>query len=275
MSYFSPSTSRRKQPQISYKVNHAHPLAKGLKALFVATPTRLIDVLSPTQFPTDTSARGINSKHIKRTYTSSSTSSIFTNNTNYGLASPLTIAAILDVDTLTDYGGLIACQNDPTSNGWELRLGNGVTDSNILFHRSHATDFRQHTSGADRLTAGTQNNCVIVSSTSNLIEVVPTFIINGVAYTGIDNGAGGGTGAQIASTANLYIGKRSDDVTIFYGGVSIIALWNKALPIVACELFRYNPWALFANGSRTYLDQIAAGPAATFLPTRALTGVGY
>jgi hypothetical protein len=214
---------------------------------------------------------------MQRAYSSQST--LFANSPKYTLASPLTIIAIFNFTSLAAgaYGHIAACQDDPSTAGWELRLSQLNTATDIDFHRANATGFVQYAAnpGVSIISNNSQNNCIAITSNTKDIHTAPTIIANGISYTGtiVDDV---GAGNQTASTDSLRFGIRTDSITLFAGSLLFFGLWNRALSYIECARIRSNPWQLLQHKRADYFsDVIGAPPAATFRPTRALTGVGY
>ena len=252
------------QPQYPVGIDRSNPLTVGLSGVFSPLTSGGMRNLVAGVFPTsDTGTLRVTRKGVLRDYVSGQKST-FANRADYGLAGAMTIVVIADVDTLTNYGALVSCQDTTTTNGWELRLGFGVTDSRILMHRAN-TDLRQYTAAASNLIlAGSLNNFIAVTFPSAAVDTAPTYNINGVQYFGALI-SGSATGAAIASTSTLDIGARASGGTQLDGGVQLVLLWNRALSFAELEQIRANPWQIFPPLERE-IYVVSAGGDVTLSP---------
>ena len=233
-------------------------LAKGLCALFVPYQGRMIDVydwIAPFEQGLVPKARlgrypGIDySGGVYQRWRGA--------NRRYALTSPLgaTIVALVTVDAFTNYGGIIACQQTTTTNGWEFRLGgNASTDSLILCHRSHASGFRQAAAVINQID-NSNPSFLAVNWRDNLIENPPYCLTpNTTTVTQWANLAGSGTGAiTVSSSSELWIGRRYDGATYLDGGIHLIALFDRSLPFGDMYDLREDPFQVIeARAERRY-----------------------
>lgn len=179
---------------------------------------------------------------------------------------PMTLVVICDVDTLTNFGAMISCQSTTTTNGWEFRIGLSGTSSEILYHRANTT-FKQFGTTGNKLTAGTKNNFIAVTTPDDQVEVAPTIYVNGQEFSTVAKG-GSGTGSMTDSTGNLFLGRRDGAVTKLDGAIKLVAMWNKTLTFTELESLRKNPWQLFSQSSneRSLFTLLGAAAAPTFIP---------
>ena len=237
-----PGSAGNRQPQDLVGINWDNPDALGLQAWFVPVDGRLIEVSRGLQPSTNTAVSRIGVTGVSADY-SGTQATRFGNKPQFGLASPMTIIAFLDVDALTGFGAVVACQNTSYSYGWEFRLGLSSADSCLALTRANAGVKQYKASSSNLITAGQTNVCVAVICANAAITTTPTFIVNDVSYTGIDAG-GAGTGDQTAPLSPLWIGQRYDGGTQLDGAINAIGLWNRALSAAAVARIRQNRWAL-------------------------------
>lgn len=166
----------------------------------------------------------------------------------------MTLVVIFDVDALANYNCLISCSTTTTTNGWELRLGNGPTDSRVVITRA-GTNYNQYAASASNLlSAGSKNNFVAITylsgeTTPSAFTAGPQFNVNGVSVIGSLLTANP-AGPAAAPSAPLYLGNRADGVTPLSGAILFAGIWNRALSFTEQEQIRANPWQLFAPPSR-------------------------
>ena len=267
-----------RQPQFPVPIDWGNPVTVGLQAAFSPVTGRMVDTSQNGSTPpsADTGTQQIGIAGISRAYTGG-TKSTFANSPRYGLASAMTLVVVCDVNTLTNYGALISCENQPDVSGWELRVGNGPTDSVILASRSTSGGYYQYKTGANRINAGSKNNFVAVTYPSALVESTPSFYVNGVAYAAVFVG-NTSTGAQLASTLTLDIGARAAGTTQLDGAVLFAGLWNRALAAGEIESLRGNTSQVYLGQSRRIWTPTAGGiptlSASTFKPAT-VTSTGW
>ena len=240
-----------RQPQFPVGIDQSNPIAAGLQATFSPVLGRMVDTYQGGSALStgDTGAPSIGAAGISRAY-SGGTKSTFANSPRYGLASAMTIVIICDVNTLTNFGALISCQNDATTAGWELRLGASGTDSKMNIHRANQSSYNQYSTAANRVVAGSKNNFIAVTYSSSAIDSSPTCYVNGLSFTTTLSNSTGSGGAQTASTGTLDIGARAAGTTQLDGAVLFAALWNRALSADEVESVRRNSSQVYQAPAR-------------------------
>ena len=266
---FKRRTPWTRQPQYPVGIDRSNPLTLGLKGAFSVVGTSVLyDSVNKALPITDNGLYKPTPQGVFRDFSGSAgQTATFPNRADYRLTGAMTIIVIADVDTLTNYGGLVACADTPTTNGWELRLGRAVTSSAIMFHRSNAGGFRQFTaSNVDLIATGSKNNFIAVSYADELIETAPAFFnVNGSRYTPVTSIDGTGTGAQTGSVDPLYIATREDNVTRLDGAIGLVLLFDRSLSFSETESIRKNPWQLFQPLPRRLYVESAGGDATVSL----------
>lgn len=234
---------RTQQPAQVVKPDYSNPLNKGLKGLFYPVNGSLVDVMHSALPSFDDSTSRIGRKGRYRAYSNQQTR--FASNSDYGLASAMTIIFIVDVDSLANFNGVIYNQEGNNDTGYGVRLGLAGDASDIFITRAASFSNRFHTiSAGDQISAGSKDNFVAITFAGNLIETPPVFMnVNGTKHTAFDVG-GSGTGAQLVSTEELRIGKREDGSTYLNGAVNFIALFDRELSFFETEQIRKNPYQL-------------------------------
>lgn len=260
------------QPNFPVEVDCSDPLTRGMRGAFTSQGF-MRDEFNAVQAASDNSTQKRTLSGAQRDYASLQRTT-FPNRADYGLSSASTVVVIADVDTLTDYGALISCQNTTTTNGWELRLGNTATDSRIISHRANTSEKQFAASAGNLIAAGSRRNFISVSYPNSSVESVPTFNVNGVSYTGSAT-VGSATGPFTASTAQLAIGARLGGTTSLDGAVLFAGLWSRVLSFSELESIRLNPWKIFRPKSSRALVAVSGGGATfTVSARRALLASG-
>lgn len=177
----------------------------------------------------------------------------------YAQTGAFSLLILCDVDALTNFGALIAKNGTTTTNTpYELRLGNGATDSRISITRCDASTFGNANGSAGNLiAAGSRFVRLIV--TSNTADRSPSgdVWVNGVktSYTTTASGS-----AATDSGATVWIGRRFDGATQLDGRIFHIGLMNRAANDADAFAFFDNPFGVFE--SRRILVPVSAGGGA-------------
>ena len=248
------------QPQYPPEIDWSNPLNTGLIASFESGAGGGFTDVSKGRLPVaDNSTDRVGTTGKSRDYAGTQNTQFI--NTGYGLAGALTIIVACDVDALTNYSPLVANTASNTTNGWELRIGSGASDSVIMMHRAN-TNFKQNISSSDKITAGSKNNFIAVTCVDGDIGASPSGFVNG-SFFSMPTATGAGTGAAVAnsSTVNLYIGSRADGVTMLDGAIQFVRLWDRVLSNDEILALYANPWQIFAPQKRNIWVGVAGGGA--------------
>lgn len=228
-------------------------LTNQLSAVFVAGGSGLIDVVSGATPTSNGGSSRFGQSGVLQTY-NGSVNTQFGGNPRYWLTSAMTIVVIFDLDALANYNCLLSCSSTSSTNGWELRLGFGPTDSRVIATRAGSSFNQYAASASNLLSAGSKNNFVAVTYPNGLttdITTPPTFDVNGTSFSGTLL-TGNPSVASGVPNAPLYVGNRTDGVTPFSGGILFAGLWNRQLSFSELESIRANPWQVFAPPARKY-----------------------
>lgn len=248
-----------RQPVGPLRIDRSNSLTDGLAGLFLPHLSR--DIISSGTASTNTAPQRMGPGGWASDY-SGTVSTQFAHKSQYATTGACTIVALLDVDTLTNYGAIIAKQGSSTTNcPYELRLGGAATDSFIHVVRAMGTDYRAYNTNANRLSAGQQQVLIGVTFVDGTVTTVPTFYVNGVPITGVAAG-GSGTGAVTDNASNVWIGRRSDGATQFDGCLYYVGVFGRAWSDEDHFKLHTNRWQLFER-RRFFVKAPAAGTNAT------------
>ena len=177
------------------------------------------------------------------------------------------VLAVLDVDTLSNYGCIFSSQDTTTQKcALELRIGSAATDSKIWVTRGTsaapgAGAYRGFDSGANRISAGDRNVRILISFADNDVQTVPILIINGTQYT-MSYVFGTATGVVAAPTSNgVSLGGRSaDTVTPMDGRIYGAWLIGRSVSSQEGIALTTNPWqALETEDIWVWVPEAVAG----------------
>lgn len=244
------------QPQELVEIDREHHVGKDVIAFFNAGESLHFGGSFPTTVG-GTPAVGPTGKCLDYSG-SQKTQYPFNASIANGLVTDKGCAALIvcDVDTLTNYGCLIACQETSTlSCPIEVRIGSAATDSKICLTRCYSAgsggaNYRAFDTGANRLSAGAKNVRILTSFPNNTITSEPTVYINGIAYS-TSNIGGIATDPPAAPTSvGISFGNRVDGVTQLDGRIYNVWLIGRGVTAAeGIELTRTpsSPYALFAD----------------------------
>jgi hypothetical protein len=227
---------RTEQPQNWAGIDWSNPITLGLQALFDAR--NAVEVISGDLATNRSSLAQPGPQGFAGDF-SSTANQQYAHRAAYTVLDDLTIVAVCDVRSLTNYGALIAKQNLTTAYApYELRLGAvGPTDSQLLLLRANGGTFAGVGTGANRLSVPFSG----VLSVSVLANIsTPQFYVSGVPFTG--------TGTVTTATdlgAAVWIGRRYDGATQLDGRIYYVALFNRVLSAAEHASLAQNPWQLF------------------------------
>lgn len=177
----------------------------------------------------------------------------------YATTGAMTLVIMCDVDALSGYGALIAKQATVTTYcPYELRIGDGSTDSKISWLRGASGPYVFGTASASNLiTAG--DKAVRLIWRINADSTAGSAFVNGARY---DFSAGGGV--PLDNGSSVWIGRRSDGATQLDGRIYYVALFNRAISDFEAFMITAKPWQLYAKRQR----QVFRASAATTVPAR-------
>ena len=139
------------KPPLGTRINRNHPIGKHVNAALVYYNNRLIDVVNNKLSTADSSTRRVGPQGELADYNDQQTA--FANHSGYHQTGKMSIGVFCDIDALTNYNALVSCANTSSVHGWELRVGNGPTDSKIMMHRADAGGFKQWYSSSNQITS--------------------------------------------------------------------------------------------------------------------------
>ena len=259
-----------RQPRGVAAINLAHPLAQGLVGFWTPIGGRFVDVLDYSTPSANTASASVSAKGHTTLYNNTRTT--YAHKSRYDVLGDITIAAEVDVVSLTGFGAILQKNNsDTTTLPYEFRIGKSSTTSDLVFVRGNTTFARFEGAEGDQISAG-QTAFVAVTQDGSSIGTTPVFYVNGKT---VASGAkiGTGTGAATTNSGSLYLGSRFDSVTYSNYAALYVALWSRSLSRAEIASFRANPWQIFATPPRRIWAPAAGGPDVTLaLSGQAVTG---
>jgi len=196
----------------------------------------------------------------------------YTHRAAYAVTGAITIAAYIEVDTLTNYTPIISKGSSPTSNvPYELRIGQSATSGDVDLIRAKAFDVREQYAPSSVVSAGFKG-LLVVSSPNGLVETTPTLTANGVKTSLSSTLQSGTTGPCVDAGAAVWIARRSDGATQFDGRMYYIPLFNVALSDEDKKYLLDNPWSIYAPQQRNNYVNVSGGT--THICTSSLIGSG-
>lgn len=236
----------RTQPTGPVTVDWNSPFAQWLAFFIAPIGGTLQEVVRAAGTASNSSTRRATTDGMAADYANQQ--STFSHNAKYDILGPITLITCVDVDTLTNYGAIISKNSGTTTNlPYELRIGDGATDSQIGFVRANSNYRAFRASTSNTLSAGSQRNIVAVTQTAN-IQNSPIFYVNGTTYSGVVSGTapgGTGSGAPTSNSGLLYIGKRGDGVTYLDGAIRWVVGFSRILSANEIAVFSANPYQIF------------------------------
>lgn len=185
----------------------------------------------------------------------------------YATTGAMTLVILFDVDALSSYGALIAKQASPTTYcPYELRLGNGSTDSTISWLRGASGTYTFGTASGSNLIAAGDKAVHLIWRISEASSSGSAFV-NGTKY---DFSAAGVT--PLDNGSSVWIGRRSDGATQLDGRIYYVALFNRAISDAEAQALTANPWQLYAKRPKRIFLSTGGGSGVT--GTAAITLAG-
>ena len=174
----------------------------------------------------------------------------------YVTTGAMSLVIVCDVDALTGYGALIAKQATTTTFcPYELRIGNGSTDSTISWLRGANGTYTFGTASGSNLIAAGDKEVVLVWRI-NADSTSGSAIVNGAKF---DFSAGGGV--PLDNGAPVWIGRRSDGATQLDGRIYYVALFNRAVSNAEAQALTANPWQLYAKRPKLLYPYVSVSSA--------------
>jgi hypothetical protein len=264
--------SRNRQPRQAVGVNSSDPSARGLVALIDVRAG--IDLVSGARAKTDTSTRLPSLSGVGADFVGGQ-SQTYAHRSGYALTGPLSILLLIDVDALSNYGALISKQaTAATKTPYELRLGVGPGDFQLIFGRAGDAQLYQATTGSNRLAAGDRSVRLLFMDPSSTLAATQTVWVNGSKFAmSASGGSADGSAITDDGASDLCIAARASGTTLLDGRVFLIPMWNRVLS--DAEAFRLTsrasaPWSLI----RSVRPRPAAGVSAAGTFFNPMTGRG-
>lgn len=262
-----------RQPQYAAPVNKFHPLANGLLAVIDPAIAPLLNGRSPTS---NTGVKGTGPSGQALKYSAAKTTWAFDAALNAGVTSPsgFSVFLLVDVNTLTNFGGLVSIQDTTTTKvACEFRIGTNATDSRLWFARSNAGSLTTWDSGGNRITAGAKQIAICLTLADDQVNTAPIAYVNGVQFVMTQVSGAGQVGAVTVPTTNgLVIGGRSPDTaTQLDGSIYRQGFWNRPLSPGEATQITANPWQISAPLVRRRRRLVPAAGGAIVLTGNAAT----
>ena len=177
----------------------------------------------------------------------------------YSTTGAMTLVFVMDVDTLSNYGALIAKQGTTTSNGpYEVRLGAGSGDSQISMLRASSANYgTSNASGSNLISAGEKIVRLVIRFTEADEIPIGHAFVNGAKLS--FGGLPVGRPPTDNTLATVWIGRRYDGATQMDGRIYYVALFNRAISDTEAQALTQNPWQLYAKRPK----RLFAAPAVT------------
>jgi hypothetical protein len=243
------------QPQGLVEIDQANPYARGLLAAIDPGVSLRLNGRLPT---TVGAVRAVGKSGPALDYAATKTT--YAADAAFAAAcatsAGLTLCVLVDIDTLTNYGGLLSLQSATTTGViFEWRIGLSATDAQIQAGRSGPSGalWSGVATGGPSLSAGQRNVSMMLVFPDNLVGSFPILYINGAVSSsyGISwSGSSGTTPVSTTSSNGLVIGGRGPDTTTQLDGrVSAVRIWGRgfsAADAIAFTADPTNPFRMYA-----------------------------
>ncbi len=238
-------TPRTTQPEVGVGVNPKW-VERGLVALFDCRQG--MELISGDRATSNTATYVTGANGVAADF-SGTANQQYAHRASYVVTGAITIAPLIDVSALTNYGAIISKMGSTTANvPFELRVGNAATDGKIYFGRATGSGITQYSSSTNLLSAPF-SGMIIVSSSSGLVQNQPYTHVNGVKST--PNITGGTTGNCTDNGSSVvWIARRFDGVTQLDGRLYYVPLFNVELSDAHKKELYENPWDIYAPQQR-------------------------
>jgi hypothetical protein len=221
--------------------------SKGLVALFDCKAG--VELVSGARASVDAVPRAASTSGTGADF--SSQAQRYAHRLSYAVTGPITIVVLCDVDALTNFGGIIAKQASSTARTpYEIRLGGGATDSNLVFGRASNGQHYFLSTGANQVTAGQRAVRLVFTDTAGTQTAGTRNVwVNGikVAQSTLVAGAADGSAISDDGVSDVWIGQRFDGATQLDGRIFYIGLVAGVLADADIVALNANPWALYED----------------------------
>lgn len=184
----------------------------------------------------------------------------------YATTNAMTIFALMEVRTLSNFGAVIAKQQTTTVNvPFEFRIGSNVATNSVFnFVRASASSgANTKTTTGNRLAAAPGvPRAVAITVANGLLATIPNAYVDKVKTAFNANST---AGSCTDSAQPVWIGRRYDGATQLDGRIYYVALWNRELSEVEIGSLTDNPWQLFRPIQRPFFFGMGAGGGAVAL----------
>jgi hypothetical protein len=181
----------------------------------------------------------------------------------YSTTGAMTLVFVMDVDTLSNYGALIAKQGTTTSDApYEVRLGAGSGDSQISMLRASSANYgTSNASGSNLISAGEKIVRLVIRFTEADEIPIGHAFVNGAKLS--FGGLPVGRPPTDNTLATVWIGRRYDGATQLDGRIYYVALFNRALSDSEALALTANPWKLYAKRPKRVFVTAGGSAAST------------
>lgn len=188
---------------------------------------------------------------------------------DYAITGPLTVVAFLDVDTLSNYGAIIAKQGATTNNiCYEWRVGAAINDSKLQMNRGGAACYGTAYAGTNQFSAGAKQVCIAQRWPSDQCDAGSSVFTNGVevGLSSTFSGSGSRTITDNGSSS-VWVGRRFDTSAVALDGkIYWVALFDRGLDNNEIFNIYANPSIIFPTQPRRSRVGVAGAPPGGFLP---------
>lgn len=232
----------RRQPQGPVAVDWSNPLARGLRAVFdQRNQVELITGARPTSNSATLAAGRIG---VGLDY-SGTANTRYAHRPAFAVTGPITIVAALEVDTLSNYGALIAKQQTTTTYApYELRLGLSSNQSNFSLVRGGVSSYRSEIATNDVIPSGFSGAVAVTRDVATLGGGSYNVFVSGRTASSTSSSADSNNVVDDGAS-DVWIGRRYDGATQLDGRIFFVALYERALPDAEGRAVTENPWQLF------------------------------
>lgn len=252
----------------SLQIDYNRPYAQSLLGVFVPKPGGFYDLINRTFNTTNEATFDDN-----RIQFASLQSTIHAGNYDLINASGYSIVVVFDLISVINFSALAGKATSTTSDGYELRLGEGDDESSILMHRANGSGYRQWTQSGNEFFSGSYDNFLGVTCTDNLIETAPTYCVNGEIIVA-DSQINSGTGAASGTSQSLYLGGRQHGSTGINGAIKLLALYDTHVDPLYLQELNDNPNQILKSRNKTFFIAGAGETSANLTGVASSTSLG-
>jgi len=256
------------QPQEAIGANPEW-VSRGLVALF--DQRILVDVVNGIRASSNSGVAMPSRQGIGQDY-SGTANTQYPHHPAYAITGPLSIVALLEVDTLTNYNAIISKQATTTTAApYEFRLGYGPTVAQPTLLRAGAADYREHTTTSSAIFSAPFSGTIIATYPTGITGNTGGFLYTNGVQTALNLLLGSGTVAVTDNGSSpVCIGRRAAGTTQLDGKIYYVALFNRELSASDAKAISENPWQLFeSRHSYIPLNIASSGVTGTLATTNA------